>query len=495
MRLFLEFVPEQAAAHRLRLSYAFRLFCAVYDHEALVDPLQAHTADAWLSYRMDTARPAKRTVYLSNLYRPRSPRLPAPPPTHVHFEDQRTVLFYAPKHGATPDWLAEIFEWVSCADEYSVTAHDSIGRVPFRKSYAGRHDLNIGQPYAAIAMHLLQRATCRVLPFCRPQPVCPLPSSRHFIVNTHDVDFLPLDRIGSIKRSTRNAVISLVLGRSPRLSASQIAHAFRTAVTARDALDQMPVLLQSEWERSAGASFYFITSNRHRRDANYQLEEPQVLNLLHDLVAQGMEVGVHGSYTSIDEPDQLRREFARLRHLGFDPKGGRQHWLRFTVDRLIREVERTGALYDASLGWSDRVGFRAGACFAFPPYNFEHERPARFIEIPLVIMDQALQESQKSEDGRYDAAARILAASRQYSWGGISVLWHPTAFGGCQLSPDIGKTFWRLLDQRGTWNDSWDSAVSFVSAIQGRYSRVGLLTHEPQPDYPAAFSATRLPCE
>jgi hypothetical protein len=494
MRLFLEFVPEQAAVHKQRLTYAFRLFCAIYGHEALVAPIQAHTADAWLTYNREMVRPTKQAVSLSNLYTPRSPRIPAPPPTLFQLEGERTVLFYAPEYGATPDWLAEIFEWVSCADEYSVTARDSVNRIPFSRSYAGRHGLDVGQPYAAIAMHFLQQAFCRVVPGCWPRPLSPADFSRHFIVNTHDVDFLPLGRISSIKRSTKNALISLVRGRSPGLSASQVMQAFRTAVTAHNALDQMPALLEGESKRSAGASFYFITFNRHRRDANYRLEEPRVVRLLHDLVAQGMEVGVHGSYTSVDEYDQLLREFACLRHLGFDPKGGRQHWLRFTLGRLIQEVERTRAVYDASLGWGDQVGFRAGACFAFPPYNFEHERPASFIEIPLVIMDQALQEREKTEEGRYDAAARILAASRRYGWGGISVLWHPNAFGGCQLSPDIGRIFWRLLDERAMRNDGWTSGVSFVSAIQERYCRVGLLTPELQPQRPEALSAAGLPC-
>src|SRR5207245_2018664 len=111
MRLFLEFVPEQAAVHRQRLTYAFRLFCAIYDHEAIVDPIQAHTADAWLTYRLDMARPAKRAVSLSNLYTSRSPRVPAPPPAHFRLEDERTVLFYPPEYGGKLDWLAEIFEW------------------------------------------------------------------------------------------------------------------------------------------------------------------------------------------------------------------------------------------------------------------------------------------------------------------------------------------------------------------------------------------------
>jgi hypothetical protein len=206
---------------------------------------------------------------------------------------------------------------------------------------------------------------------------------------------------------------------------------------------------------------------------------------LHELIAKGMEVGVHGSYSSLDQHDRLRHEFLHCRALGFDPKGGRQHWLRFTLDRLIREVERAGAIYDASLGWGDQAGFRAGACFAFPPYDFEQERPATFLEIPLVIMDKALHVKGKGEETLYETAAKLLAASRRYGWGGISLLWHPTAFGGCQLSPEIGRVFWKLLDSQEAANDTWTSAADFVSAIRERYSRVGLPIRETLPEYSA----------
>jgi hypothetical protein len=480
MRLFLEFSPTQGPVHQLRLTYAFRLFCAIYGHEPIVVREKAQSADACLSYRALRSTTRDRPiVVLNNLYTARPPERPAPAPTQVDFQEERTVLFYAPQPGGTPDWLAEIFEWVSCADEYSVPDRDAVGRIEFSKSYVGRHGLNVTRPYAAIAMHMLQQELCKVAPRCPPKASCPEASSEHLIVNTHDVDFLPLGRVGNVKRLVKNALISLLLNKSPRSFGRQLAQATQAFVSMHSTLHQLPKLAGEESRRSVGASFYFITANHHRRDANYRVDDPRVVKLLHSLAKQGMEVGVHGSYRSLDECGQLQHEFIRLRELGFDPRGGRQHWLRFTVDRLIQGIEQTGALYDTSLGWGHHAGFRAGACFAFPPYNFEYEGPSSFLEIPLVIMDQTLQESAKTEDQRYDLAASILRESRRYGWGGISVLWHPNAFGGAQLQPDIGRIYWKLLDERRTHSDAWTSAVNFVSTVQERYVRAGLFAPKP----------------
>jgi hypothetical protein len=239
-------------------------------------------------------------------------------------------------------------------------------------------------------------------------------------------------------------------------------------------LDQTPDLLRRELQEGVGASYFFIAGHAHRRDANYRIDDEAVTALMRSIELQGMEVALHGSYTSLDSASGLASEFDLLRDQHFHPQGNRQHWLRFTLDRLIPAVEQTGALYDSSLGW-DRMGFRAGACFAFPPYNFAHERAATFLEIPLAIMEQGMVTGGRPESDWFDDAARILFNSRRYGWGGISLLWHPTAFGAGQLPREIERIFWDLIDRKEEWNDTWTSCIDFVQCISERYIKAGLL--------------------
>ena len=378
-------------------------------------------------------------------------------------------MFYPPKSGASPDWLGEIFEWLSCADEYSCKARDAVARVPFLNSYIGRYGLSPIKPYAAIAMHALQSELQRLMPAADLQPLCSAPPSSHFIVNTHDVDYMRLRRAGSVRRLLKNAAVSLVVRRCTTSASAQFVHAVRVAAGGPDPLDQLNVLADREVRRRVGASYFFITRQSHRRDANYSIRHPEVLNVMRWLEGRGMEVGVHGSYTSFVGRHRLVEEFQTLRSLGFNPQGHRAHWLRFTLDRLVDDLEATGALYDSSLGWSDTIGFRAGACFAFPLYNFKQERPAKFLELPLVGMDQCLCDISGREN-LIDA----LRLSRKYGWGGISLLWHPSAFGGGQFHKDVGDLFWQLVESNA-FNDSWVSGLEFVTRVQRRYKEVGLL--------------------
>ena len=469
MRVALEFVPSHSATHRARLEFAFRLFCAIYGHTPLISPQQ--NPEITLTYASDcSSQPAVR---LANSYRPRPTTDPAPLPKAFTRDGESTMLTHAASNEFEPDWLGEIFEWISCADEYSVTQRDSVGRVPFAASYIGRHHLDPRRPYAAIAMQFLQKAITKARPiFEKTRPSCPFESAQHLVVNTHDIDFLPDGRRQSVQRLAKNAVISLLLNKSMGAAVEQAKAAVAVAAGKRDPLDQISALVAREENQKVSGTYYFLCDRRHRRDGNYHVDDPSTLALM-NVLHRKMEVGVHGSYCSSEEPDRLAQEFDRLRRLGFRPLGGRQHWLRFTIPQLIASVEHTGAAYDCSLGWPDTPGFRAGACFAFPLYDFEKEHAASFLEIPLVLMDQEMLEL--PHQNALTNARDLLATSRRYGWGGISVLWHPTAFGGGQFPAEVGELFWNLVSEGLQQNDAWMSAGLFVRRVWQRFNDAGLL--------------------
>ncbi len=475
MRILLKFGRESGPVRRARLAYAFRLFCAIYGHQPLLSPGEG-TADFSLVYDADDSRLcACPSLKMSCVAGNRSPRDPAPPPTRFVRGDETTFLFYPPSSVPEPDWLGEIFDWVSCADEYSVPERDSVGRIPFSASYWGRHDLDPSVPYAAVAMRFLQRAVYNRLQRKPESPTSPVPAVKHFVISTHDIDYWPGNRLEGARRLAKNAGISLALSRRPMLSARQLQMAVTLAAGGRNPLQQIDLLVQRQLRQGLVGSYYFLTSHWHRRDANYTLNRPGVLEQIRRLVQQGCEVGVHGSYTCLEQSNQLAKEYDSMRALGVTVYGGRQHWLRFTLDHLLPSVEKAGARYDSSLGWSDRFGFRGGACFAFPPYDFEHESPANFLEIPLAMMDQSLHEGFRNAAQGEARGQEILATSRRYGWGGVSILWHPAAFGGGWFSTETGDAFWHLLEESEKREDAWLSASAFLQAVRQRYVEVGLL--------------------
>jgi hypothetical protein len=132
-------------------------------------------------------------------------------------------------------------------------------------------------------------------------------------------------------------------------------------------------------------------------------------------------------------------------------------------------------LADSSLGFPDSVGFRNGASFAFPPYDFERECPHRFFEIPLAIMDGGLEmEARKSGQLPQQIADEVLRASRNVGWGGFSVLWH-NPIEPLSVPREINDVFWRCADNRNASREAWLTFDQFLAVVLPRYQQAGLL--------------------
>jgi len=156
--------------------------------------------------------------------------------------------------------------------------------------------------------------------------------------------------------------------------------------------------------------------------------------------------------------------------------GSRQHWLRFDdPEKLFANIDHAGLQYDSSGGWADQLGFRNGAAFSFPPYDFTRERAHDFLSIPLIIMDQGLQVARRdSREKPGELAETVLGQSRRWGWGGVSVLWH-NPVEALSTSDDVNRVFWQQIEGRAQHQERWISAEEFLKISLPRYQAAGLL--------------------
>jgi len=469
-------LPDAAAR---RITYAFRLFCAVYGFTP-----SAQEGDAVLCYAAEAQRPQE--IGLAATYVPRSSAEPAPAPRFVALESGRPAawgggtrfpVFSPLEEDGSPDWLAEIFEWVSAAHEHSVVERDSVGRIPFGATLHGRYGLDPTVPYAALAMAALNRAIRAALGDGWPElPVPPWGGSSRFAVAvTHDVDFLPVGPWAVLRRFSKNAAQAAIVRRDPRLLGSILASAVRSLGGDVWLNDSLRRVRAREREAGIASTLTIICRRAHRRDANYDVEDRRVLEMLRALAADGAEIGVHGSYTSLASRGRLVEEYRKLTELGFEPRGGRQHWLRSVGPALYRELGEAGVWYDCTAGYAGAAGFRHGACFPYPPYDFEAEAPHPFLELPLATMDASLYAMSRRAPVWGEVCARVMDLAREHGWGGVSVLWHDTTFSGAQLPRGIGECFWGMMRA----DERWISAGELTETIWPRYERACLLPKRP----------------
>jgi hypothetical protein len=266
-----------------------------------------------------------------------------------------------------------------------------------------------------------------------PAPVWP-GGARFFVVLTHDID--------TPWRWTRQGL---------RGAASRLKHAagdLRVRDAMRDArgLARMPLhklrrsdpnwcfehVAELESRRGFSSTSYVLAAHRDPHDGAapeaYAARRPQLVS---ELALLGGEVGLHGSYRSGEDEALLRAEKHDLEVLlGKTVRGLRFHYLRMRWQDVVGRLDRLGIEYDTTLGFSDRPGPRAGFSFPFQPWDHSTARPARFLELPLLLMDATLAEPRymglSPSKGRkeVDAVLDRLAAVG----GGAAILWHNDRF-------------------------------------------------------------------
>jgi len=249
--------------------------------------------------------------------------------------------------------------------------------------------------------------------------------------------------------------------------------------------------IQKEKEYSFHSTFFVAanTGYRHRDDPSYWIHSKLSYNsqripiskVTKTIEENGWEIGLHASMNTYKDRQLLSREMDTLRK-NTDCKilGIRQHYLRFDVNKTWRIHEDLGFLYDSTMGYNERIGFRAGIAFPFNPYNFENEREYNLLELSLCIMDSSLNtpvgeklDVEKSIQRCYN----IMDAVKQTS-GLLVVNFHPHFY--VVPYPDWWRVYEavlkRLLEDGAwvatakevaeSWNERRKNLVEFVSRYE-----------------------------
>ncbi len=179
-------------------------------------------------------------------------------------------------------------------------------------------------------------------------------------------------------------------------------------------------------------------------DPNYDLlNHPRLQKKLRQLVKDGFEVGLHGSYLSAVDEDIMAKEKAILENvLGQPVTKVRQHWLRYN-EKVTPYIHNKFFEYDSTLGWNDRIGFRSGCASPYRPYDHKNHKPFEIIEIPQIIMDFNIYQSLVFENKYFlGIALDIIDKLDECKSARVAVSWHERA---CTSDYEWHKTYETIL--------------------------------------------------
>lgn len=202
----------------------------------------------------------------------------------------------------------------------------------------------------------------------------------------------------------------------------------------RDPLNTFSWLMDVSERNSLVSAFYFMCGRTcERLDAHYEIESRAMRRLLRTIHARGHEVGLHPSYNTFRQPDQVCAEATRLRTLCAEESieqsewGGRMHYLRWETPITLSGWDQTQMDYDSTLGFADHVGFRCGTCIEYPAFDPIACRPLRIRIRPLIAMETTVLSRRymghSSAESAYGVFKQLKDACRMFR-GDFTILWH-----------------------------------------------------------------------
>jgi hypothetical protein len=147
-------------------------------------------------------------------------------------------------------------------------------------------------------------------------------------------------------------------------------------------------------------------------------------------LASVTQLGIHPSYGTFLNEEAVKQEIDKLERItGKKITMSRQHFLRFSMPVTYRILLRCGIREDYSMGFADRIGFRAGTSHPFRFFDLEANCETGLMLYPLTVMDGTLldymQLSPQKAIGKITMLAEIIRRHR----GAFVSLWHNESLG------------------------------------------------------------------
>jgi len=171
-----------------------------------------------------------------------------------------------------------------------------------------------------------------------------------------------------------------------------------------------------------------------------------VAEIIQEIDRQGWEIGLHPSWYSFDDADELKRQKESLeKALGHEVVSVRQHYLHYDIRVTPAVHAAAGFKYDSTLGFNDNVGFRFGTCYPWHLYDLKTEKELPIKEMSLIIQDSAMLSPTKGmrldENTAFQYIVQITNAVEKVG-GILTLLWHPNNI----IKPEWWRLYLRTLE-------------------------------------------------
>lgn len=159
------------------------------------------------------------------------------------------------------------------------------------------------------------------------------------------------------------------------------------------------------------------------------------------------DTGLHPSYRSNQVPECLSMEKNRLEKISNqDIRSSRQHFLCLRFPHTYQHLIAAGIEHDYSMGFADRVGYRAGTTHSFLWYDLANEQITNLRVHPFVAMDVSLRKYNNLDATAAQAELKQLQAYCKKHQLTFRTLWHNSSFADQHEWAGWRAAYWSLFE-------------------------------------------------
>lgn len=358
-----------------------------------------------------------------------------------YFEENPAIFRTYAKDSILPyDILAASFYFVSRYEEYLPFIQDMHRRFRYEESIAFQKCF-LNKPIVNIWAMSLGKKLKSIFP--------DLEFAKHYFrfYNTIDIDSAYSFKEKGALRKLFGFIKDLVKGNFAEC-ALRFNVIFRGKTDPYDNFDYQISLIKKYKLKT----IYFILFGRYGKyDKNispYNKKFHRLIKYLCDYA----KVGIHPSYSSYDQEEELSIQIKELEQVIHKPIiRSRFHYLRFRLPTSYRRLLDNMISDEYSMGYSNTVGFRAGICSGYNFFDLEIDGETKLRIHPFSIMDVALKDGLGLNKDEALAKIKQIVDEVIAVNGDFISVWH---------NQSLSERY-----QWVGWREVYEKMIDYVSAI------------------------------
>lgn len=365
-----------------------------------------------------------RTIYDGNLISKKLPVIYGDNPDSNEF-----LKINAKRSYLGLDILGSAFFMLTSYEECIIQHRDQHDRFPADASLAFQQNF-LNRPIINEYLEILWFCLSLLWPDLRRK-------ERQFKISpSHDVDAPGENYFKSHYELARACAGDLIKRKQPLGAIQRILNwnYLKSAGFGKDKYNTFDLIMNINEENNLNSSFFFIAGRSGGAiDGDYSIEQPEILKLMRKIHSRSHEIGLHASYNSYKNVEQIKKEFKKLlkvcdqEGIKQDIWGGRQHFLRWKCPETFQNWESAGLSYDTTLSFAKRAGFRCGICYEYSVFNLYNRTPLKLKERPLIVMECSVLDLYSKYEDAYDVINLLKENCRNFK-GNFTLLWHNHRF-------------------------------------------------------------------